>query len=163
IAFIDQLRPQDKVMVVSFDQDVHMHCEATNDRQRIYRAIRSTKIQTGTSLYEAVDLVMNERLKHVQGRKAVILFTDGVDTTSTRSNDLENLHDALELDALIYPIRYDTYADVQAMKNKGVVLNPPSSGGTNPNGGNIPGSPKVISFPVPGSQGPQIMGTPGTA
>ena len=126
IAFIDQLGPKDKVMVVSFDQNVHMLCEPTNDRAQIYRAIRSTRIATGTSLYEAVDLVMNERLKRIKGRKAIILFTDGVDTTSTRSNDLENLDDARELDALIYPIRYDTYQDVQQMKDKPMVIsNPP--------------------------------------
>ena len=63
ISFIDQLGPKDKVMVVSFDENVHMLCEPTNDRGQIYRAIRSTKISTGTSLYEAVDLVMNDRLK----------------------------------------------------------------------------------------------------
>ena len=70
ISFIDQLGPRDKVMVVSFDEDVHMLSEPTNDRAQIYRAIRSTRIATGTSLYEAVDLVMNERLKRIKGRKA---------------------------------------------------------------------------------------------
>jgi len=134
ISFIDQLGPRDKVMVVSFDQNVHMLCEPTNDRAQIYRAIRSTRIATGTSLYEAIDLVMNERLKRIRGRKAIILFTDGVDTTSTRSNDLRNLDDAMELDALIYPIRYDTYQDVQAMKNKPTIVN----------------NPTVINGPLPG-------------
>jgi VWFA-related protein len=142
ISFIDQLGPRDKVMVVSFDQDVHMLCEPTSDRSQIYRAIRSTKIATGTSLYEAVDLVMNERMKQIRGRKAIILFTDGVDTTSTRSNDLQNLDDARELDALIYPIRYDTFEDVQAMKNKPVIGSVPVSTipvpGRNPGGANIP-------------------------
>ena len=71
ISFIGQLGPKDKVMVVSFDQNVHMLCEPTNDRGQIYRAIRSTKISTGTSLYEAVDLVMNDRLKQIKGRKAI--------------------------------------------------------------------------------------------
>lgn len=117
IAFIAQLRPEDKVMVISFDGEVHMLCEATSDRKEIYRAIKSTKISDGTSLYEAVDLVMNDRMRHIEGRKAIILFTDGVDTTSHRSNDLENLRDAMELDSLIYTIRYDTFADVQNMKN----------------------------------------------
>lgn len=116
IAFIGQLRPQDKVMVVSFDQDVHMLCETTSDRNAVYRAIRSTKISTGTSLYEAVDLVMNDRLRRIEGRKAIILFTDGVDTTSRRAHDRDNLDDAMELDALIYPIRYDTFGDVQTMR-----------------------------------------------
>jgi len=64
---------------------------------------------------------MNKRLRWIKGRKAVILFTDGVDTTSRSADRVKNISDALELDALIYPIRYDTFADVQAMKNKPVV------------------------------------------
>lgn len=130
VAFIDQLRPQDKVMVISFDEEVHVLCEATNDRNAIYRAIRSTKIGTGTSLYEAVDLVMNNRMRAIQGRKAIILFTDGVDTTSRRADDYSNLSDAMELDSLIYTIRYDTFNDVQSMKNSSVISVPiPNSGG----------------------------------
>ena len=130
ISFITQLRPEDKVMVISFDEEVHVLCEATNDRKVIYRAIKSTKIATGTSLYEAVGLVMNDRLRRIEGRKAIILFTDGVDTTSRRENDRSNLDDAQELDALIYPIRYDTYSDVQRMKNKSVILTQPTGGPT---------------------------------
>jgi len=152
ISFIAQLGPRDKVMVVSFDEDVHMLCEPTNDRAQIYRAIRSTKIATGTSLYEAIDLVMNERLKRIKGRKAIILFTDGVDTTSTKSNDLQNLDDASEIDALIYPIRYDTYEDVQAMKNRPVLGNPPTNTSPFPRrptstGTNVPVSVPTVSMP----------------
>jgi len=145
ISFIDQLGPKDKIMVVSFDQEVHLLCEATNDRALIYRAIRSTRIATGTSLYEAIDLVMNNRLKGIPGRKAIILFTDGVDTTSTRSNDLRNLDDAMELDALIYPIRYDTFMDVQQMKNKPIIINKPPT-----NTGPFPGktSPTIPTSPT---------------
>ncbi|MEJ7624718.1 MAG: VWA domain-containing protein [Pyrinomonadaceae bacterium] len=125
VAFIDQLRPEDRVMVVSFDSDVHMLCEATSDRRSIYRAIKSTKISTGTSLYEAVDLVINNRLRDVEGRKAIILFSDGVDTTSRRASDIGNLHDVTELDSLIYTIRYDTFSDVQNMKKGRVTTNAP--------------------------------------
>ena len=169
IAFISQLRDQDKVFVISFDQEVHMLCEPTNDRQRIYRAIRSTKIATGTSLYDAVDMTMNERLKRIQGRKAIVLFTDGVDTTSRLAHDMSNKRDAMELDALIYPIRYDTYADVQAMKNGGTVTKLPLPGGVGTGtvttgkgdpGGNRPeetvGS---IPFPLPI---PQVGGSTGS-
>lgn len=120
IAFIDQLRPEDKVIVISFDETVHVLTDATGERRQIYRAIRSTRIATGTSLYEAVDVAINERLRSIEGRKAVVLFTDGVDTTSRASNDLRNLHDVMEIDSLIYPIRYDTYADVQALKRGGI-------------------------------------------
>ena len=145
ISFIDQLRPEDKVLVISFDEEVHLLCEATSDRGTIYRAIRSTRIATGTSLYDAVALTMNDRLRTIKGRKAMVLFTDGVDTTSRRSHDLENLRDAMELDALIYPIRYDTFADVQSMKNKTIIdmpgskPKPPTSGSPFPT--SVPGVP----------------------
>ncbi len=124
LAFIDQLRPSDKVMVVSFDQEVYIHCEPTNDRKILQTAILKTKIDYGTSLYEAMDLVMNEKFKKITGRKAIVIFSDGVDTSSRQSNDLRNLSDALELDALIYPIEYDTFKEVQAMKNKPVIQQP---------------------------------------
>jgi len=146
IAFIDQLRPDDRVMVISFDEEVHMLCEPTSDRKRIYNAIRATRIATGTSLYEAVDLTMNSRLRSIRGRKAIVLFTDGVDTTSRTSHDLANLRDAMELDALIYPIRYDTFADVQAMKDKPAIGFPTDI--KLPGGINIP---QTISRPIPRS------------
>jgi VWFA-related protein len=126
IAFIDQLRPGDKVMVISFDEDVHIHCEATSERETIYRAIRSTRILTGTSLYDAVSLTLNDRLRSIRGRKAIVLFTDGVDTTSIKSTSSANVYDAMEQDVLIYPIRYDTFADVQEMKNRPKVTLPTS-------------------------------------
>jgi VWFA-related protein len=135
IAFIDQLRPVDKVAVVSFDEEVHILCTPTSDRKEVYRAIRSTKIDTGTSIYEAVDLVMNDLTRSVQGRKAIILFSDGVDTTSKRVDEMSNISDAIELDALVYPIEYDTYQDVQDMKNHGTgrpVIVPPVKDPTKP-------------------------------
>lgn len=152
IAFIEQLRPQDKVMVISFDGEIHMLCEATADRKEIYRAIKTTKIATGTSLYEAVDMVINSKLRAVEGRKAIILFTDGVDTSSRRASDIGNLSDAMELDALVYPIRYDTFADVQSMKNGPGITKPPpitipTSGGSNPFPFPLP------TIGIPGSQG----------
>lgn len=124
LAFINQLRPNDKVMVVSFDQDIYVQCEPTNDRKTLQEAIRQTKIDYGTSLYEAMNLVMNEKFKKIEGRKAIVLFSDGVDTSSRQATDTFNLSDALELDALIYPIEYDTFNEVQAMKNKPIIQQP---------------------------------------
>lgn len=153
IAFIEQLRPQDKVMVVSFDAEVHLLCEATSDRKEIYRAIKRTKISTGTSLYEAIDLTINNRFRQIEGRKAMILFTDGVDTTSRRVNDVNNLNDAMELDALIFPVRYDTYADVQRMSSgmTGSRQSPTEVPNATPDP--FPISIPKVGAAVPGSQG----------
>jgi Ca-activated chloride channel homolog len=155
-AFIAQLRPNDKVMIVSFDEEVHLLCEPTNDRDQLLRAIRSTKIATGTSLYEAVDIVINEKLKKIAGRKAIVLFTDGVDTTSRRVSSFNNESDASELDALIYPIQYDTYNDVQQMKNKPVVMKPPT---TSPIPSSTPSSPFPFPIPTSGVGTPSSQGT----
>lgn len=111
ITFVNQLRPDDSVMVVSFDDHVRVLSEFTSDRNRLRDAIRQTQTGNGTRLYDAVDMVMNERLSNVTGRKAVVLFTDGVDTTSRHASYESNVRDAEELDALVYPVQYDTYDD----------------------------------------------------
>jgi VWFA-related protein len=112
IAFVNQLRPDDQVMVVSFDDSVKVLSEFTNDRSRLSRAIQRTHTGDGTRLYDAVDMVINQRLNQIKGRKAVVLFTDGVDTTSRRASYESTVLDAEELDALVYPVQYDTFMDV---------------------------------------------------
>lgn len=111
ITFVNQLRQDDRVMVVSFDDQVRVLTEFTSDRSRLRGAIRQTRTGDGTKLYDAVDLVMNQRLNNVSSRKAIVLFTDGVDTTSRHASYASNIRDAEELDALIYPVQYNTYSD----------------------------------------------------
>ncbi|HEX8559060.1 MAG TPA: VWA domain-containing protein [Pyrinomonadaceae bacterium] len=109
MAFLDQLRPADRVIVVSFDDKVRVLSEATNDRNALRAAIRRTQPGTATRLYDAVDLVIRQQLSRVEGRKAIVLFTDGVDTSSRDASYQSTLEEAVELDAMIYPVQYDTY------------------------------------------------------
>jgi len=142
-------------MVVSFDRR-SSHFNRTDRRPRTnLQGNQSTKIASGTSLYEAVDIVINQKFKRIKGRKAIVLFTDGVDTTSRRVHDSTNLRDALEFDALVYPIKYDTYADVQAIKNKPVIV-PPTQPSPLP-----PKNPSPFPFPIPtgGVGTPSSQGT----
>jgi len=110
ITFVNQLRRDDRVMVVSFDDQIRVLSEFTSDRSRLRDAILRSEPGDGTKLYDAVDLVMNQRLNNIDGRKAIVLFTDGVDTTSRHASYASNIRDAEELDALIYPVQYDTYS-----------------------------------------------------
>ena len=112
IDFVNQLRPDDRVMVVSFNDDIKVLSEFTTDRAKLHRAIERAHTDDGTRLYDALDMVMNQQLSRVQGRKAIVLFTDGVDTTSKRADYQTNMTDAQELDALIYPVQYDTSQDM---------------------------------------------------
>ncbi len=112
ITFVNQLRQDDRVAVISFDEKMHVLAPPTNNRAVLRNAIQQAKFGGGTSLYEAVDYAINKELKSIQGRKAVVLFTDGVDTTSKRATYQSTVKEAEELDAMIYPIRYDTYLDM---------------------------------------------------
>ncbi len=114
ITFVNQLRPDDKVMVVSFNDDIKILSEFTTDRAKLQRAIQRAHTDDGTRLYDAVDMVMNQQLSRIQGRKAIVLFTDGVDTTSKRADYQSNMMDAQELDALVYTVQYNTAQDINA-------------------------------------------------
>jgi VWFA-related protein len=109
-AFVDQLKPQDKVMVIEFDGNVQVLSEPTGDRPAIYRAIKKADFGGGTALYDAVAFSLSKRLSSISGRKAIVLFTDGVDTQSSRANYDSTLSMAEEADTLIFPIYYNTYA-----------------------------------------------------
>ena len=114
ITFVDQLRPNDRVMVIAFDEHIHVLTPVTSDRNMLRRAIRTTEFGDGTSLYEAVDYTINRELNNIQGRKAVVLFTDGVDTTSRHATFESTLRDTEEADALFYTIRFDTSRDANS-------------------------------------------------
>lgn len=112
IAFVEQLRADDRVMVVSFSEKIRILSQPTSDRYALRNAIRQTESGNGTRLYDAVDQVINEQFKRIEGRKAIVLFTDGVDTASKHASYESTVRDAEELDALIYPVEYDTYSDM---------------------------------------------------
>lgn len=111
IAFVEQLRPNDRVMVVAFDQEVKILARPTNDRNLLRAAIRQAQFGNGTSLYSAINQLLERELDRIEGRKAIVLFTDGVDTTSRRATYDSSIRDAEETDVLIYPIRYNTFRD----------------------------------------------------
>jgi VWFA-related protein len=142
IGFVNQLRPEDKVMVISFDENVHVLSPVTNDRKILEEAILQAEFGSGTSLFEAVDFVINRELKQIEGRKAVVLFTDGVDTTSYRASYQTTVRDAEETDALIYPIRYDTYRPPQPQQTQ------PQGGGSSSRTSVIIGGRNVLLGPA---------------
>lgn len=108
VTFVNQLRPADQVMVAAFDSRLKILAEPTTDKQKLFAAIYKAQFGSGTSLYDSVDYVANLDLENLPGRKAVVIFTDGVDTTSRRASFESSLATVEEVDALFYPIRYNT-------------------------------------------------------
>jgi VWFA-related protein len=122
IEFAKQLRPQDKVLIVSFNDEVLLLTEVTNDLNLIETVIEeNANTGSSTRLYDAVDLTIRERLNKIKGRKAIVLFTDGVDTSSQQATYQSTLREVDELDALIYPIQYDTSDYLAAVQGMGAV------------------------------------------
>jgi len=144
IKFVEKLKPNDSVMVMSFDDRIQVQCKATTDRDVIEKAIRRTRTGGGTRLYDAVDDILRKQLQTITGRKAVVLFTDGVDTTSHRASYESTLRLAEESDAPIYSVDYDTSGMGGGGMGRG-------TGGR----GTIFG----IPFPTPGIPGSTIPGS----
>lgn len=118
--FIKQLRPNDRCILLTFDKKVRVLSEITSDRRILSEAIGQIETGGGTSLFNAVELVLRQSLNNIPGRKAVVLFTDGVDTTSLTGTYDSTLRRAEESDMLFYTIKYDTYEDVTRQARSGI-------------------------------------------
>jgi VWFA-related protein len=119
IRFVDQLHPDDSVAIMSFAEDVNLLEDFSIDRDRAARGIKETRAGGGTAIYEAVWLALEQVLKPVNERKALVLFTDGVDTFSRRASMKETLDLAKETKATIYCIYFNTEGDVDSMQRSG--------------------------------------------
>jgi VWFA-related protein len=108
IAFLKQLRPDDRSLVVAFDKQVVRLTPITGDPRLLSEAINKAKARGGTALYDAIDTVISSYLKAVSGRKAIVLLTDGIDTSSVRTTYDSTAALANEQYALIYPIQWNT-------------------------------------------------------
>jgi len=74
---------RDLALVIAFDRWVTLTQDYTEDLPSLTRAIQSLKVSgSGTSLYDAVYLAAEEKLSNEAGRKAIVLISDGEDTTS---------------------------------------------------------------------------------
>jgi Ca-activated chloride channel homolog len=94
--------PQDAVSIYSFNYDVTLLASFTRRRERLEEAMKSLQPRSGTSLYDAIYLGC-QNLEMREGRRVLIVVTDGGDTTSAKK-----YHDALEAaqraDAVLYAI-----------------------------------------------------------
>jgi VWFA-related protein len=107
VDFTSQLRPGDRMMVISFDNEVRKLTDFTEDRAELEHAIRGTESGFGKLLYEAVARALDE-LKEIEGRRAVILFSDGVDMRSIEATAEGTTKTAEQIGAVIYAVHFDT-------------------------------------------------------
>jgi Ca-activated chloride channel family protein len=94
--------PKDAVALYSFNYQVIKHNHFTRNAVSIERSMHTLHAEAGTSLYDAIYLTAKD-LAYRDGRRVMVIVTDGGDTTSTM-----DFHAALEAaqlsDSVIYPI-----------------------------------------------------------
>jgi VWFA-related protein len=162
IAFTEQLQTTDRVKVISFDDSVRDLSDFSSDRAVLQWAIRGTRPGKGTRLYDAMGVAL-KALERVKGRKAIVIFTDGVDWHSERVKYEDNFRMIEESGVIIYPIRYDTREEterlVRQQQQSGQVVDlggilgggTPTTfpGGSIPTGGGTINQPGTLKLPGP--------------
>ena len=116
--FVKILRPQDKAVIISFDQRTLFLSNLTSDRKALSKAIDQARISNvnGSEMYNAVTLVVQNYFASLKGRKAIIALTDGVVTG--RGISAQQILDTLQKsDTVFYPIIFKT--DFYSSKKSG--------------------------------------------
>ncbi len=159
--FTREINEKDKVAVATFNSDVRLLQNFTSDRNAAARAIDRIRSGGGTAFYDALMTCLNEYMRGVEGRKAIVVFTDGVDNqllgnrgNGSRATFAELYHRIQEVDTLVYTIFLDSEGEV-----------PMSHGSTNPypyprRGRGGLSLPLPFPLPLPGQRFPTPFPTP---
>ena len=82
--FVIRLLPEDKAKVGAFNDKIQFSSRFTSDRDELAADIKDLDYGNATKLYDALDASFDE-LKGIEGRRVVLVFTDGDDTYSHAS------------------------------------------------------------------------------
>jgi VWFA-related protein len=105
VTFVQKLEDKDKALVVQFNEGVKASAEFSGDTDRLEQLVEALQAWGGTSLNDAIHYALN-RVRDEPGRKAVVVFTDGADTTSTlKENEVIDYARAVEVTVYCVGIR----------------------------------------------------------
>src|SRR6266487_3999066 len=79
--FLIRLLPDDKAKVGAFNDKIQVSARFTNNRDELISAAKDLDYGNGTRLWDAVGMSLDE-LKGLDGRRVILVFTDGDDTAS---------------------------------------------------------------------------------
>lgn len=122
--FVELLNPNDKCMVATFDSQVNILSQFTSNQGDLKNFIDKvdTSDKDGTVLYKAVKQIAQSSFNNLEGRKVIVLLSDGKDMGSDIKFK-ELISSLEESDVLIYSIFYQTGAGAPklAVDDKGTV------------------------------------------
>lgn len=79
--FLIRLLPDDKGRVGAFNDKIQINAKWSSDRDQMISDVKNLDYGNGTRLWDAVGVALDE-LKPIDGRKVILVFTDGDDTES---------------------------------------------------------------------------------
>jgi VWFA-related protein len=90
-------------LVISFDSGIDFIQDYTDDPEKLAKSLRTMRAGGGTSLYDAVYLAATEKLARQNGRRIMVIISDG-DDNSSRLSMTEVLEAVQRNDIVIYTI-----------------------------------------------------------
>jgi VWFA-related protein len=109
--FLHEIGPNDRIAIASFNSDVRLLQNFTPDITEAAKAIEQLRSGGGTAFYDALLTSVNRYMRRAEGRKAIVVFTDGVDSLLSGDYEAGSSHSYEELlsrvqesDVLIYVI-----------------------------------------------------------
>src|ERR1022692_4161611 len=159
-SFLEQMLVQekDKAFLIHFDREVELLQDLTSSREKLQKALELLKSPSdrersndpndpsnspsgsdshhggGTQLYDAVYLASNELMKKQQGRKALIILSDGVDRGSKTYLD-SAIESAQRADTVVYSIYFADSRHDNDRDRQGGGMGRGGGGGGYPGGG----------------------------
>ncbi|MGD1070305.1 MAG: VWA domain-containing protein [Bryobacteraceae bacterium] len=86
--FLQTLKPDDYLAVIAYDLNTQILCDFTNDKSRMQQALSQLRVPgfSESNMFDAVTDTA-DRMSKIEGRKAIILITSGIDTFSKLTYD----------------------------------------------------------------------------
>src|SRR3982750_2914765 len=101
--FVIRLLPEDKARVGAFNDKIQINAKWSNNRDQLVTDIKDLDYGNGTRLWDAVGAALDE-LKAIDGRRVILVFTDGDDTESRSMNVGRVIERARNDEVMIYAI-----------------------------------------------------------
>jgi Ca-activated chloride channel family protein len=79
--FLIRLLPEDKATVGAFNDKIELNAGFTNNRDKLVSQVKDLDYGNGTRLFDAINESL-DALRGVEGRRVILVFTDGDDTSS---------------------------------------------------------------------------------
>src|SRR5438105_1782340 len=150
--FIRSVHQDDDIFLMTFANRPELRQDFTDDRDRLARALRRVSVGGGTALYDALDEGLRKIKKGKHDKRAVLLITDGEDTSSYISFE-EAQSRVREAELLVYCLGISPTGGFLTERNPGRYPNPAPG----PGGRRGPRTGPSIGFPFPV---PSIPGVP---